>query len=137
MRLFPGTTKSDKGRSVVLTTELYNLLSEVCKGKQGEDYVLTRADGRHVVDFRKAWRGLVKAAGMPGLLLHDFRRAAIRNMMRGGISKTVAKKISGHATDSVFDRYDITDEQDLIDAAQKMEARTNGHKLGTLVHVGN
>jgi hypothetical protein len=51
-------------------------------------------------------------------------------MVRAGISKHVAKRISGHTTDSIFDRYDITDETDLADAARKLEAR-NGHKLGT------
>jgi hypothetical protein len=38
-------------------------------------------------------------------------------MVRAGISKHVAKRISGHTTDSIFDRYDITDETDLADAA--------------------
>ena len=47
-------------------------------------------------------------------------------MVRAGISKHVAKRISGHTTNSIFDRYDITDETDLADAARKLEAR-NGH----------
>jgi integrase len=106
-----------------MTTEIHDLLTAACKGKQPDDYVLTRGNGQPVTDFRKAWRGLVKAAGMPGLLVHDFRRAAIRNMIRGGISKLVAKKISGHITDSVFDRYDVVEETDLFAAAAKMESR--------------
>jgi hypothetical protein len=35
----------------------------------------------------------------------------------------VAKKISGHQTDSVFSRYNITDENDLADAAAMIQAR--------------
>ena len=31
-------------------------------------------------------------------------------------------KITGHKTRSVFDRYDITSEEDLIDAARKLQA---------------
>jgi hypothetical protein len=52
-------------------------------------------------------------------------------MIRSGVSRDVAKKISGHSTDSIFSRYNITDEDDLSDAAMKIEARKNGRKLAT------
>jgi integrase len=131
IHLLPGTTKSDRGRAVVMTDEVFELISECVKGKNPGDPVFTWADGTPVNDFRRTWRTLAKKAGMPGLLFHDMRRSAIRNMIRVGISKVVAKKISGHATDSVFDRYDITDTVDLVDAAQKIQARKIGHELGT------
>ena len=35
----------------------------------------------------------------------------------------MAKNISGHQTDSVFSRYNITDENDLADAAAMIQAR--------------
>jgi len=50
-------------------------------------------------------------------------------MIRAGVSRDVAKKISGHATDSIFSKYSITDENDLSDAAMKFETRKNGRKL--------
>jgi hypothetical protein len=31
-------------------------------------------------------------------------------------------RISGHKTRSVFDRYNVTSERDLVDAAQKIES---------------
>jgi integrase len=130
IHLLTGETKSDKGRTVVMTTEVHRLLSEAIKDKKPGDAVFTWPNGRPVKDFRGSWDVLVAEAGMPDLLLHDFRRSAARNMIRSGISKNVAKRITGHSTDSIFDRYDITDESDLADAARKLEAR-NGHKMGT------
>ena len=107
---------------MALTKECRDLVVELRKGKQPEDYLLTRENGEPVRDLRGAWEALVTAAGLPGLLLHDFRRSAVRNMVRRGIPERVAMKISGHKTRSVFDRYNIVSETDMVDAARKIEA---------------
>ena len=130
IHLLPGTTKNDKGRAVVMTEDVYKLVAECVTGKKPGDRVFTWADGKPVTDFRRTWRTLAKKVEMPDLIFHDLRRSAARNMVRAGISKQVAKLISGHQTDSVFDRYDITDATDLVEATRKLEAR-NGHKMGT------
>jgi integrase len=61
-----------------------------------------------------------KDAGRPGLLLHDLRRSAVRNLERAGISRSVAMKLTGHKTEAVYRRYAIVAESDLRDAGTKL-----------------
>ncbi|MGA2813321.1 MAG: hypothetical protein ABSG16_18100, partial [Candidatus Acidiferrum sp.] len=61
----------------------------------------------------------------------DFRRTAARNLIRSGVSEKTAMRITGHVTREIFDRYDISSEEDLTDAVEKLENRQNGRKLVT------
>lgn len=84
--------------------------------------VFCRLRGQAIRTFWKRWRTAVKAAGCPGRIPHDFRRTAVRNLNRAGVPETVAMKVTGHLTRSVFDRYDITSEEDLAEASRKLQA---------------
>lgn len=143
IRLNAGETKSGEGRVVKMTANVYTLLRACVAGKDSDDCVFTREDGKPVLDFRERWKSLTAAAGCPRLLFHDLRRSAVRNMVRRGIPEVVAMKISGYKTRAVFDRYNVTSESDLADAARKIESgqlRTEraevGHNLADLHHSG-
>jgi integrase len=79
-------------------------------------------------DFKKAWKTACLKAGCPGMLRHDFRRTAVRNMVNVGVAERVAMKVTGHKTRNVFDRYHIITPTDLQDVARKL----TGTILGTM-----
>ena len=92
------------------------------------------ARGRADKDVLEALEdGLRRRRAVPGRIPHDFRRTAVRNLNRAGVPETVAMKITGHKTRSVFDRYDITSEEDLAEASRKLQALT-GTIAGTNAH---
>jgi integrase len=77
--------------------------------------------GAPVARFNKSWATACKLAGCPGRLFHDLRRSAVRSMVQAGVNPQVAKKISGHKTDSMFQRYSILTTDDLRAALEKTE----------------
>lgn len=64
--------------------------------------------------------------GLTGMLWHDLRRTAAKNLIRSGVPEVMSMRITGHRTRSVFDRYNIVSPADLQDAARKM---AGGHNL--------
>src|ERR1039457_1242445 len=124
IRLDPGTTKNGQGRVVTFEAQstLCELLAACVHGKSADDSVITREDGKPVRDFRDTWAKVCKAAGVPGLLFHDLRRTAARNLRRAGVAENIIMQIGGWRTRSVFDRYAIITENDIVDAVRKLEA---------------
>ncbi len=76
--------------------------------------------GKPIKDYYGAWRSACRRAGLEGRWMHDNRRSAVRNMDRAGIPRDIAKKLSGHKTDSMYSRYNIVNERDLNDATAKL-----------------
>jgi integrase len=107
-----------------ITENLQRRLKVVCPR------VFHRA-GRPIKSFRVAFRTACSEAGCPGRVLHDFRRTAVRNLVRAGIPERVAMQMTGHKTRSVFERYNIVSAGDLREAAKRLDAAT-GTISGTI-----
>jgi integrase len=82
---------------------------------------LFHRSGARVGDFKKSWGTATRLAGVPEKLFHDLRRSAVRRMVRAGINPQIAKKWSGHVSDSMFQRYSILTTDDLREAFETTE----------------
>ena len=143
VRLDANTTKNGEARTFPMTKELRRLLEtqhaeheKLKKAGTIEPWVFwemrsergSRAHRkaskrpRRIGSFDKRWKRACQAAGCPGRILHDFRRTAVRNLVRASIPERVAMQMTGHKTRSVFERYNIVSPGDLKDAARRLDA---------------
>ena len=114
-------SKNKKGLTIPLSGRLLSLVQEAWNNRSLECPYLFHHKGEPIGDFRKAFDAACAAAGLQGILPHDLRRSAVRNFIRAGVKESVAMRLSGHRTRSVFDRYNIVSEDDLIDASTKLQ----------------
>jgi len=139
VRLEVGTTKSGEGRLFVMTPELratleaQKALTETLQRRRGPiiPWVFHR-NGKPIKSFRKSWETACEAAGCPGRIPHDFRRTAVRNLERAGVSRSAAMRMVGHKTEAIYRRYAIVAESDVREAAEKLarlEAGQSGHRV--------
>jgi integrase len=121
----PGThTKSKKPRTLPIYGEMEQCL---LAAKEERDRLFPKCRwvcsdaGERIRCFKTQWKEATKRAGFDGLLFHDLRRSAIRNMERAGIPRSVAMAISGHKTESIYRRYDIVSPRDIRAAGNALE----------------
>jgi integrase len=137
-------SKNGRGRVLAISGDLVELMkrreaARLVETADGDvrvsDYVFHKA-GRPLGDFIKQWHATLTRAGLShpekqpdGTLrtvyartIHDFRRTAVRNLIRAGVRETVAMAVSGHKTRSMLDRYNITSTDDVKEALEKVSA---------------
>lgn len=134
VRLDAGTTKNGDGRVFPFTSELRRVFEDQQKvadqlKREGTItrvvfcYTKGKKAGQRITEsgFNKQWRQARVAAGCPGRIPHDFRRTAVRNLVRAGVPERVAMQLTGHKTRAVFERYNIVSPGDLRDAARRLD----------------
>jgi len=144
VRLEVGTTKNKAGRTfpfavlpaLVALLERQRAIVTALERRLGRviPHVFVRETGERIRDFYTAWhsackraavrrRGAVEVIERPELLgrvPHDFRRTAVRNLVRAGVPERVAMQLTGHKTRAIFDRYNIVNEADLSEGVEKL-----------------
>jgi integrase len=137
-------TKNAEARTVPLPSLLVMMLAEI-EPKAGKVFSDT--------NLRTEWQKACAACGLgtrtlvkpededsfpwykyDGLVVHDLRRSAVRNVVNSAVPERVAMKISADKTRAVFDRYHIVRTDDVTNAMRRVEL--NGIVSESLVKVG-
>ena len=113
--------KNRRPHKLVLVDELAQIIERRWQAKSAASDFIFHRDGKRIGDFRKAWAAACVAAGVPGKLFHDLRRSGVRNMVRAGVREGDAMAQSGHRTRAIFDRYNITSDDDLREASRRTQ----------------
>src|SRR5262245_31410102 len=130
IRLDPGTTKNKEGRIFPMTHELREILKKQRAKHEGmrQSGVICPwvfpYQGKPFRSFKTTWKKACVRAGIPWAIPHDFRRTAVRNLVRAGISERVAMQMTRHKIRSVFDRYHVVSEGDLQEAKKKLDLKS-------------
>ena len=142
IRLEDEQTKGDEARTVPLPSVLVAMLRDV-EAKTGRVF-----DSENL---RTEWEKACDACGLgkrtkrvpkdengfvwykyKGLLLHDLRRSAVRNLRKAGVPETIIMKITGHKTAEVFRRYSIVSTDDVSAAMRSLEVKVSSDSSVTV-----
>ena len=143
LRLDPGETKNKEGRNFPFTLRLREIIDQQLERTKALEKATGRIipwlfhrHGKPIKTFRRSWLTACVKAGLGteirsanGKLIkkignripHDFRRTAVRNLERAGVSRSDAMKMVGHKTEAIYRRYAIADERSMKEAAAKLD----------------
>jgi integrase len=142
VQLAPGTTKSKAGRDpfpFAADPRLERLLRAQRATADAIDpspsTVFFRRGGGPIMDFRAAWTNACEKAGV-NRLVHDLRRTAVRDLILAGVDPKRARRLTGHKTESVFQRYNIVDPRDLVQSVEQVARFVGeGQRLDVVPHL--
>jgi integrase len=109
----PSSTKQKDHHEVPLSAPARQLLSKIRGGQArkhpkrplGEFVFPGVGDSGHVVNLKRPWRQLCKAAGITGLRIHDLRHSYASQLVSGGASLPLIGALLGHSNATTTHRY--------------------------------
>ena len=124
----PSSTKQREHHQVPLNAPARQLLSEIRERQANKHRVLPEfvfpghGTTGHVVEIKKAWRALSKAAGIIGLRIHDLRHSYASTLASGGASLPLIGALLGHANPTTTARYAHLFHDPLREATERVGA---------------
>lgn len=103
----------------------------------GEQPLLFSHNGRPIRDMRYPLKKAFEAAGVPygrrtGKVFHGTRRTSSTNLEESGVARSLGKSVTGHSTDSIYERYCIHEleaQRAALDQAEAYFAKQKGAKV--------
>ena len=120
IRLSPARSKTLVGRILPISQPIAEALARRRARRDPDSPLVFHRDGIPVRRWCTAWRTACQSAGVPTRFLHDCRRTAARNLIRANVPERVAMLLTGHKSRAIFDRYNIINEQELLDAGDQL-----------------
>ena len=129
-------TKNDQPLTLPLSPELWAIVDRRWRARRVGEWLSPwgfhtgrRRRGHASKDsVERHWKEATTAAGFPGIVPHDLRRSGVRNLIRAGVHQHVAMQISGHRSEAMFRRYDITSKDDQLEALRKVADYTRARQ---------
>lgn len=124
-RVYPDAAKNGKGSVVPVYGEMLPVFREqIASTKRNFPgcRLLFHKNGHPIQKneaFYGAWEKACALVGLEGMLFHDLRRTACKMLIDAGNSRQEAMLITGHLTESAFNRYHIMDQKTIDTAAQR------------------
>src|SRR5262249_54726694 len=103
----PSSTKQKDHHQVPLSAPALQLLADIRKRQRPRAGFVFPSHGTsgHLVEIKKSWRQITKAAGIEGLRVHDLRHSYASQLVSGGASLPLIGALLGHSNPNTTARY--------------------------------
>ncbi len=125
-------TKTKTARQIPMTPDVRIAIQRLAKRRSLKTRHVFTYKGRPIRRISRSFKTALKDAGITDFRFHDLRHCASTNLRRAGVDTATAMKIIGHKSDKMWKRYNAIEEQDLTQAAQKVQKYLHENTPGTL-----
>ena len=127
-------------REQPMTNHLRGFLDKKIKTSSPEQEWLFHSDKSktgHIVAIEKAFRRTVERAGLDPkeIVRHTLRHTAVSQLVQAGVDLPTVKRISGHKTLAMVERYSHQNGSHIQDAMDKLEGQIHSLGRGSSVSI--